>query len=85
VQALWKSDVVKHQPRSGSIRFELELRNRIDTFRPGHDAPGLNDPVIRKQFHIPPDNVATKERERSANFPIDFRWSAGEGSELVGV
>jgi hypothetical protein len=45
----------------------------------------LNDSLIREQFHIPPDNVATKERERSADFPIDFRRSAGKGSELFGI
>ena len=47
VQTLWKSGVVEHQPCPGPVRLKLELCNRINTFRPCHDAPGLNDPLIR--------------------------------------
>ena len=85
VQAFWEADVIEYQPCPRALRLKFELRYRIGPFRPGHDAPDLNDPLIREQFHVPPDDVAAKKRERPADFSIDFRWPAGEGRELVGV
>ncbi len=82
---LWKAGVLENQVRPRPFCLQIEPYHGIDPFRPRHHAPNLYDSLIRNQFHIPADNVAAEQRERTANFASDLGRLPGERTELFGV
>src|SRR5450432_1478105 len=68
-----------------SLRPKFKSRDGVHPFGPRHDAPSLDNTLIRDQFEIPADDMAAEDREGAANLRIDFGGSAGERSELFGI
>ena len=74
MQAFWKTDVIEDDARSRSLRLQIKARNGICAFGPGHNAPGLNDALIRNELEIAADDV-TLESENAP--PTSRLISAG--------
>src|SRR6266404_1162908 len=84
-QALWKTDVIKDNACSRSLRLQCKPRDRICAFGPGDDAPSLNDSLIGNQFEVAANDVSFEKRERAADVAIDFRSASGKIGELFGI
>src|SRR5882724_4034549 len=85
VQPFRKASVIEDQEHGRPSRLHLEPGNRVHTLGPRYDSPSLNYPLIRNQFDVPTDNVATEKREGTADFPIDLSWPAGERCESLRI
>src|ERR1700720_137425 len=71
--AFGESRVVEDQFGAGTLFDEFELRDGIDAGVPVDHAPGLHDAVVRNQFDLAANDVATKNRKCAADFVTDCR------------
>jgi len=74
--ARWKAGVIEDEFCVGSPFDELEPHDRIDARRPILFSPRLHDSLMRNQFDVPAQNLASKNGERPAYFRADLGRSA---------
>src|SRR5207249_10547004 len=71
--AFGETCVDKSQFGSGALLGQLEFHNRVNTWTPVNDSPGLHNSFVGHELDMPSDNVPSKECESASRFAADFR------------
>lgn len=80
-----KTRVIERDTGSGAARNQLESHNRIDTGWPRSGTPRLDNPLIRRQFHVAAFDTPAEQLECRAWLGLNLSRVPGEGAELFGV
>jgi len=82
----WKPFMFHGEASSLTLRLQLECDDRIHSLRPYLYSPRLNDPLIGKQFYVPPGDHAAETRKPPSLFLLDLRrGAAGKSAELFRI
>src|SRR5581483_5151302 len=78
-----ETGVVEDESGVRSVRDCFEPHERVDTGRPGPDAPGLDDALVRDQLHDPARDAAAEQLEGAANVALNAGGGTRDRGELL--